>query len=155
MQQWIVQLVDDCFVELGVGALGLEFHRLRQLARQIVHQPAEAVEGALEREHAHAHGVVAQARGQPFHFFGHDAQFAGFRAGRQFAEPRLHHHQLADEIDQPVHPLDPYAQADLVAADRPGIAPLVDGALRPGLLEKVPRDHRNDVRSFRLDTRFT
>ena len=46
MHQRIAQLIDDRFVELGIGAFHRELDILAQIARQIVDQPAEFLEGA-------------------------------------------------------------------------------------------------------------
>ena len=48
VHQGIVQLVDHGLVQFRIGALNGEFDFLVQIPRQVVDEPAEALEGALE-----------------------------------------------------------------------------------------------------------
>ncbi len=100
MHQRIVQLVDHGLVEFGVGALDGELDFLVQLDSQIVHQPAESLEGGSERQHADAHRVFAQLAGQPLHCLGDFQDFGILGARRGFAQAGLHRDQLPDQVDQ-------------------------------------------------------
>ncbi len=101
MHQRIVQLVDHGFIELGVGALDGQLHVLLELDSQIVHQPAKTLEGGPERQHADAHGVLAQlapsAAPRPRRF---PAISGSSRRADGLAQAGLHGDQFADHVDQ-------------------------------------------------------
>ena len=63
------ELVQNAFVELGVGAFRDQVDLFPQLRRDVVHQPGEAAENGSDRQHAYAENVVAQLADQPVHLF--------------------------------------------------------------------------------------
>ena len=60
MDQRIGEPLDHGLVEFGLLAVRDEFDLLAEIARQIVHQAAEAAEQRADRHHADAHRGVAQ-----------------------------------------------------------------------------------------------
>ena len=70
MDQRIGETLDHGLVHLGVLADRDEVDRLAEIAREIVDEAAEAAEQRAHRHHAHAHGGIAQARGQPLDLLG-------------------------------------------------------------------------------------
>ncbi len=88
VHQRIAQLVDHGLVQLGIGAFDGELDILAQIARQVVHQPAELLEGAANRQHADVHRALAQRRRQPLDLFrdrGHFGIVAARRRSRSAA----------------------------------------------------------------------
>ena len=71
MDERVAQLFDDRLVELGLRTLGHELDLLAELDGQIAHDPPELVEGASDREHADAHGIVAKLGDEPLELLGY------------------------------------------------------------------------------------
>src|SRR5581483_2196105 len=63
MGEWVGDLFDHAFVELGPLAYGLELHALTKLCCEVVNQPREAAEHECDQQHANRHhGLLQIAR---------------------------------------------------------------------------------------------
>ena len=111
----VAERVDDGAVELGVLADELQLDLLAELGREVAHQPREAQEDGLDRDHPDLHDHRLQRlRGarQVLHRL-REAGHVG--AGGERLDLRPVQHQLAHEVHQLVEPLG-------VDADRRGAA---------------------------------
>jgi len=59
---------------------------------------AGTFERAADGHHANVHGAFAQCRSQPFDFLGDGGDLGVIALVRKLAEPRLHRHQLSDQV---------------------------------------------------------
>ena len=105
VDQRIGQTLDDGLVELGFLTRSDELQRLRKVAREIVHEAAEAREQRADGNEADAHGRVAEAVRQAGDFLGHEADRRVAAALGDLRQARLHDDQLADAVHQLVQAL--------------------------------------------------
>ncbi len=100
VDQGIVQLIDYGFIQFRVGPFDCELDLFVQFDSQVVNQPAEPVEGGLQRQHADAHGVFPQRRRKPVYRFGDIQNVRVVQPAGDFTQARLHGHQFAHKIDK-------------------------------------------------------
>jgi hypothetical protein len=70
----------------------------------------EPLHGRLQRQHADAHGVIPQRRGEPVHGFGNFQNVRVVAAPGDLAQTGLHRHQFADQVHQLIQLVDRNAQ---------------------------------------------
>ena len=111
VDQRIGEPLDHGLVELGLLALHGQIDLLAEIAREVVDQPAEAAEQRADRDHADAHGGVAQGGGEPLDLLGDRLDLQVGAGGGELAQPGLGDDQLADPVHQLVEALGRHPQA--------------------------------------------
>ncbi len=86
MDQWIAQLFDNGFIELGFGTKSLKIHLFMQIGGDIAHQALELAEGAADGQHPDTQSAVTQLFGEALHLFGDGLQFTIITHGSGLAE---------------------------------------------------------------------
>src|SRR5574344_869597 len=66
MDERIIELFYDRFIEFSFGTFRFKLYVLAELACKIMHQSSKAGEYAADWKHAHVHGIIAQCKDKPF-----------------------------------------------------------------------------------------
>ena len=102
VNQRIGQRLDQAAVEVGALAFQHQFDLLAELAREVAHDPREALEQASDRLHAHAHRRALQRIGDAIEFARGGGQRFVAEARGQAEQAIAQQHQLAGVVDQQV-----------------------------------------------------